>query len=470
MKTRKRRATLAALAVLALSSALAAAQGSSPAASQGTPSATAFAPFPSRLRAAVKGNLVILTWTDSADVKGKYVVYRSDSALRADTLPSATRLGEVPTGAQTYTDTPPDSKPYFYAVLALADDGTPYQVFMPSKNASSVGIAVNIAPLSTVLAATSPVAPLAPVASATPASPSPAVKPAAGAPATPSPTAQPAPAAGSQAFVSALSAKAKGDAIVLSYKASPKSRLVVYRGSTQLLGAADLLDATLVAAFTDKEGSFVDYPVPGVDYYYAILGEEDLKAGRINIAAGVNSLTSPTQVRAAAYPAGFAETPPAARTPPLPYFLMEDGGSGRREPPPQEEGPPPLRAVSAETQKAIASILERAPKVAPSMPATTILAEEHSAPSGGEDYALSLIVSDRIASRDWAGAADQLRKYLSLNRGPKASARARFYLGEALAFAGSSREAFFEFLSAREFYPIETKPWIEYVLATLQGS
>jgi len=103
------------------------------------------------------------------------------------------------------------------------------------------------------------------------------------------------------------------------------------------------------------------------------------------------------------------------------------------------------------------------------MPATSLLPEELSIPSGGEDYALSQIVSDRIAAKDWVSAADQLRKYLSLNRGPKASARARFYLGEALAFAGSGREAFFEFLSAGEFYPSETKPWIEYVLSTLRN-
>jgi TolA-binding protein len=77
-------------------------------------------------------------------------------------------------------------------------------------------------------------------------------------------------------------------------------------------------------------------------------------------------------------------------------------------------------------------------------------------------------VSDRIAAKDWVGAADQLRKYLSLNRGPKAAARARFYLGEALAFTGSGRDSFFEFLSARDFYPLETKPWIDYILSTLQ--
>jgi TolA-binding protein len=83
---------------------------------------------------------------------------------------------------------------------------------------------------------------------------------------------------------------------------------------------------------------------------------------------------------------------------------------------------------------------------------------------------LSLIVSSRLVNRDWAGAADQLRKYLSLNRTQKAISRARFYLGQALANMGLYKDAFFEFLSARPSYTIETKPWIEYLLTALRRS
>jgi TolA-binding protein len=179
----------------------------------------------------------------------------------------------------------------------------------------------------------------------------------------------------------------------------------------------------------------------------------------------VNSLTSPVQVRASAISLGFGETPPASRTPPLPYFLMEDGSAAQSP----DQGLPPPRPISPETAKAIEVILAKAPQVKPAMPAASTLPEELAAPAGGEDYALSIIVSGKIAQKDWAGAIDQLRKYLSLNRGPKASARAHFYLGEALAFSGSGRDSFFEFLSARDFYPLQTKPWIDYVLSTLNN-
>jgi hypothetical protein len=419
MNIRKRSLTLALLTVFLFSTQ-----------AQGSGLDAVFAPFPSRLRAAVKDNLVILSWVDSPDVKAGYIVYRSVNPIDADSLPAATRLDTIAPGIQTYSDSPPDAKTYYYAVLAQAEDGSPYKVFISARNATASGIAI-------VLPAVVPAAP-ASAAAQQPALP----------------------------FVTALAAKIKGDAIVISYKASPKSRLVLYRGGAPIIRAADLLDATLVAAFTDKDGSFADYPVPGVDYYYAILGEEDLKAGKIIIEAGTNSLTAAVQVRSAAVSSGFAETAPSSRTPPLPFFLMEDASSGSAIDS-MDAGLPPARSVSPETAKAIAVLLAKAPSLTLEMPATHTLPEELAAPTGGEDYALSLIVSDRMAAKDWAGAADQLRKYLSLNRSPKASARARFYLGEALAFTGAGKDAFFEFLSARDYYPLETKPWIDYVLSTL---
>jgi hypothetical protein len=426
MNIRKWSATLCLLVALVLS-----------ALAQDGSTDTVFAPFPSRVRAAVKDNSIILSWLDSPDLKSGYLVYRSESPIDANTLSTAKRLGSITMGAQSYTDVPPDPKPYFYAVLAQSEDGSPYQVFIPAKNTTTTGISLP--------PPKAPIPVAAPVLQA---------------------TAAPTPPAPAGPYVSGIEAKAKGDSIVISYKASPKSRLVLYRGSAPIVQAADLLDATLVAAFSDKNGSFADYPVPGVEYFYAILGEEDLKAGKINIAPGVNSLSTAVQVRASTVSAGFGETPPASRTPPLPYFLLENESIGSAALT-LDEGLPPPRPVSPETSKAISILLAKTPPAKKVAPPVRVLPEESAAPAGGEDYALSLITGGKIASKDWAGAIDQLRKYLSLNRSPKAAARARFYLGEALVSTGSMQDAFFDFISARDFYPIETKPWIDYVLSVL---
>jgi hypothetical protein len=419
-----------------------------------------FAPFPSKLRAAVKDDQITLTWIDSPDVKGGYVVYRSSAPMSAGNLEAAAKLAVVNRGVQAYADRPGDATAYYYLVLALAEDGTPYQVFIPAKNATSAAIAAE-APPQAIVAAKPAVQPEAPAAA--PAAALPAAAPAA-------PPAAPAvPVKPSEPFADALAASVKGEALMLAYKAPAGSRLVLYRGTTPIKAASDLLDATLVSAFADKDGTFADYPVPGVEYYYALLGENDLKAGIVAIFPGRNALLDPVGLKAIGSYSGFVEVSPNSRTPPLPYLLPDAGSASGGSASPRDEAPPE-RTIAPDTKKAVDSLLAAAPSLQPPMPALSFLPEELSSPSGGEDYALSIIVNDRLAAKDWEGAADQLRKYLSLNRGPKAAARAHYYLGQALAFSGSYRDAFFEFLSSRELYATDAKPWIEFVLSRLKSA
>ncbi|MDP3178480.1 MAG: hypothetical protein Q8M76_11300 [Spirochaetaceae bacterium] len=258
----------------------------------------------------------------------------------------------------------------------------------------------------------------------------------------------------------------------MTYKTVTGTRLVLYRGTSPLRGASDLLDATLVAAFKDKDSAFADYPVPGVEYWYALVGEEDLKQGRISLVSGRNSTAAAVGLESkpgAVAAANIVEVSPTSRTPPLPAFLLEGGIGENGYTLPQDESPPPPRVLSADTAKAVASLLFQVPTASPKKPDLAILTEEFSAPTGGEDYSLSIIVNDKLGMRDWSGAVEQLRNYLSLNRSAAAIARARFYLGQALAFSGSYREAFFEFLLARASYPTETKGWIDYILFQMRS-
>jgi len=398
-----------------------------------------FAPFPSRLIAEATDGGIGLSWKDSPDTAGAYAVYRSKVAIAAADLDSATRLATVPRGVQQYLDKPGDSGRYFYLVLALAPDGTPYKVVIPARNETLVPVA-----------AQPPAAQAAvPAQAATP-----AVQPAA-APKPPE--------------VDALSATVKGDAVILSYKpASAGMNLVAYRGTAPLTEPTDLLDATLIASFADKNGTFTDYPVPGIDYWYAVLGENDLKAGSIVLSSGHDVTSQSVRVAGSASEAGFAAAIPKPRMTPLPSLVLtrapEEGAAAL----PPMLSPPPRAALDPETEKAIAFLLASQPQSEPKMPTLAILPEERTSPSGGEEYTLSLIVSGKVAAGDWKASIDELRSYLSLNRGPAVTARAHFYLGEALTRAGAYRDAFFELLTARQSYLVETKPWIDFVLYRLR--
>ncbi|HET7839819.1 MAG TPA: hypothetical protein VFL04_08660 [Rectinemataceae bacterium] len=391
-----------------------------------------FAPFPSHLRAATKAGTIVLTWTDSSDVKGRYAVYRSSRAITVETFGTATRIGEVGPGIERYEDSPPDDSAYYYLILALAEDGSPYRIFIPARNET-------LSPIAIEKTAVSPAAPPAP-----------------------------APAPAPSLAVDGIDAQVHGDAIIVSYRPSNAGmRLVLYRGTAPMTTGRDLLEASLVAAFDDKEGSFADYPVPGVDYWYAVLAEDELKAGRVELAAGHNSTSKATRIAAALSQGDFIEPSPT-RTPPLPSILLEKSAGTGSSALPRGGDAPQLGSLSPEAEKSVAALMRLAPPVREVLPRVRILKEEQSSPTGGEDYALSLIVREKLGRQDWSGAADQLRKYLSLNRSPAAAARAHFYLGEALAESGSYREAFFELISARAGLMVETKPWIDYILAILR--
>jgi len=481
-------------------------------------------PFPTRLRAAMRNGRVELSWQDAAEAPGGVQIYRHVMQITAETFSAASPIGSVGKGVQSYVDTPPDESLYYYAALSLASDGSAYPAFIAASNTTAAPISLKPAsaepllivsgktaqspaasaappaaapaPIAAALApATSPIAaaPTAAPAAAAPVAVSAQPAPATVKPATPSAKAQAAPAApvesskpaplASEAKIPAaapiaeatprssgpiesLSAQARDDSIVITYAGGAGKRLILYRGLGPIERSSDLLDASLVATFSDKDGKFIDYPVPGIDYWYAILTENDLKAGKIELVKGKNSSIAAVGVALTRRNAAVAEISPTSRSQPLPAFLL-DAATGFAVP--ASAGSPATPAVLApDSEKAVAAILAKAPPIKSPLPSLTILPEERGSPSGGEDYALSLIVSQKLARGDWAASTDQLRKYLSLNRSEKAAARAHFYLGEALAFAGAYRDGFFEFLSARAYYPIECAPWIAYVLAALR--
>lgn len=391
-----------------------------------------FAPFPTRIRVGTHEDGIVLTWEDGADGVEGYAVYRSEKPIDRGSFPHAERVATLPKTAREYRDAPTEPTPFYYAVLGLTAEGAAYEVFIPLKNVT-----------------------LAPVAYTS---------------AKPSEPAKPAEKVAPKIEVPlAVSAESFKDGIRISWTGAREGRRInVYRSVSAIRSLTDLLNASWVAAVTGPADGLTDYPVPGIDYYYALVDDEELRDGDPVLEKGKNATTEPVSIPAGLYRVGLPQIPAASRSLPLPFLsLTREVGAGGGDLPRGFSVPSP-RPLQPDTEKVLASILAYGtPKADVSRELTIFPGDHDGSASGGEEYTLRLIVSQRLAARDWAGASDELARYLSLNRSPAVAARAHFYRGQALAFSGSYRDAFFEFLLAQDTYYAESNNWIDWLLDRL---
>lgn len=394
-----------------------------------------FAPFVSRIAASEKDGRVSLSWVDSRDAVGAVFVYRAVGAFdaTAGSLPTdAQKIAEVPYGAQSYIDTPPKPGTWTYYLAAVDANGVRYDIVIPFGNIAAATVEKRAAVVPEV---------------------------------TPPPTA---PAPGPETppnveirRVTGVSATVTGDAVLVSFKAVPSVQtILVYRSAAAIIRTSDLLDAVIVQAAPASLTPVVDYPVPGIGYFYALVPEDDLKAGRVRLEAGVNTTTIPVEVPPGRYRVGLPGPPRDIRSMPLPIISFDDGVVHPANPVPLSPAAAKLVAELIGNRK-ITPQPERRPRAFP---------QDLETPAGGEEYALRSIVQGPFAKRDWEESAKQIVRYLSLSRTEAAEARARYYLGQAYFFSGRYSEALFEFLLAQSQYYAEGQEWIDAVLPRLISS
>jgi hypothetical protein len=413
--------------------------------------AAVFAPYPSRLRVGVRDDKVLISWEDSADLSLGYVIYRHRNEPSAENFAEAIMIGDAEAGAESFEYAPPDDSPYYYIVLGRSESGV-YEVFIPLRNVSLVGIAAPGAPRLASI----------PGSGAQGAAPSSAASaPAAG---QASAAAQ---SAATASAVTSLSASIDSDSIVVGFKASPDAgRLIVYRGTSPFSQSAAILDAVVAALVEPSEASYRDYPVPGIPYYYAILPERELLGGSIRIVPGQNATLSALTIPAGSFRVGLPTVSASSRSAPLPYLILTRTLSDAH-PVILEELAPSPKALSADTQKALNALLSR--RRQPSQ--------------GRAAHGYDLSRGPAIKRRRGLRAAEHHQRFI-LPRlvceggrtayalsvpasSATASAKARFYRAQALALSASYQEAFFDFLRAEESYYLQCQPWMDYVLAQL---
>jgi hypothetical protein len=390
--------------ILSVSSVLAAQEGASPHVSQ--------------IKAEPRNNLIRLTWVDSPDVRGPVYIFRSTRPF-AGSVPANIRPVVVRYGEQYYIDDTDDLGNLYYFIAASDISGRRYDVIIPQVNSTNANLSE-------------------------PSSPPPAAA------SDPESTA-PAPVQG----ISNLRARLDGEKVLITFTtAGPRRNAVLYRSMQAVSKPQDLLNAVIVQS--GMGSAFVDFPVPGIGWYYAVIYEDEISSGNMGIRPGINATVSAVII------SGGESAQKALRPIPLPvmtlrntmpdgYFLYDSSD---------------IVPLSEESAKILKNI--PMPSKEPlSLRKPRIFTIDLKAPSGGEDSALFQILNEFFVKWDWEGARVGLQHYLSLPRSKDVEARARFYLGQTLYFAGNYKGALFEFLSIRSIHPAEANLWIDAVLTAM---
>lgn len=380
-----------------------------------------FAPFVSRIRVAVREPQVRITWRDAAEIDGPYHIYRHTREINERTFENAELVASVEGGTETYLDSPPGPGEYFYAVLTESAEGEIYEIFIPFRNKT-------IQPATIVERQTD---------------------------------------VEQAARVFNLNATIVGNGIELTYDASRNGReLALYRSTVPIRGYDSLATATRIVVIESVQRRYVDYPVPGVPYYYGAFDTAGIEAQELDVESGENVLREPVQVRiSAGQPT--VDLPPrvSRRGTPLPLLRLETSsvtsGSGELARIPEPN------SLTPQTRKALDSILVSAGEEPPPTMEPVILPTERVLDARGTAATLTEIVQDEFSKGEYAEAARLLSNLLSITLEPELAARARFYLGQSKFFTEEYRNAFLSFLLAEPRYHTEATPWMDRILRVL---
>ncbi|MDR2178463.1 MAG: hypothetical protein LBP20_10555 [Treponema sp.] len=377
------------------------------------------------IEALTRNNLVRLTWKDSPGARGPVYIFRSFHPFpqsipegNPNTAFAAQKPVEVPYGVESYIDDAGSSGQIYYFVAASDSPGKPYLGVLPAINTLSVEIAE------------------------TPVITAPLVE------------------SGGPGGIFGLEIHPEGDAVVIRYRLNRSGNTVLYRSVQPITRITDLLSAVIVQSGIDPP--VTDYPVPGIPYYYAVIFEDELSRGNVGIYPGYNATAFPVEITA-----NRVGLPQAAelRALPLPLISLNyavpgiDNFSELRNPIP----------LSPAATEALETLRRATPGPSPVRTSRAfnqdLDTDDYNVST--ENRALRAIVQGSFFREDWEKARSELDRYLSIHHSKIAEIRARFYLGQVLYFLESYREAFYEFLLIRDYYPVEVNEWLGSCLAVL---
>ncbi len=265
----------------------------------------------------------------------------------------------------------------------------------------------------------------------------------------------------SKFYFMSFSALAREKAIVISWKASVQNcNLILYRSTQAFSNFASLSKAVPIANIRDTGIAYLDYPVSGIPFYYAIAEEHQLASGNISFIDGKTTIALPVEIIEMDDDLPKIKKQAKRRPIPLPYLNPSKKYQKKKQYfSSQTEGI--INALTAGKQdyrEFPSAALRRKIYVFP---------DDKSKPMGGENMELQRILKGSFAKKKWAHCEKELKDFLKIRRTSRVTARSKFYLGEVLFFQNKYDKALLQFLIAGDMYPKQAKEWAQYSLTEL---
>jgi hypothetical protein len=248
------------------------------------------------------------------------------------------------------------------------------------------------------------------------------------------------------------------DRVIITFDIFPDPSLqrrnaILYRSMHPIRQPQDLLNAIIVQ--TGISSPFIDFPVPGISWHYAVIFEDEIFSGNVRIRPGGNVSVSPIAI---AYEQANERS---LRPMPLPLMALRN-----TMPEGFFSGIPESTRLRSESVEILRNIQmpDRNP-IAPKIP--RVFVADLDPPTNSEESALFQIINEHFIKSEWENAHIHLQHFLSQPRTKDIEIRARFYLGQALYFTGQFRDALMEFLVFRTHHPEEAASWIQAVLSAM---
>jgi hypothetical protein len=424
-----------------------------PAFAQSSDAEPAFAPFVSRFRLAISDPQVLITWEPAPGPVTGYALYRSPRPINSENLLDATLIDTLPPEAESYVDIPPEPGTYHYAIVVLTQSGAPIQVVIPGRNASF----------------------------------------------RPVPVEQIATDLQRSAEVERLSAAIE-DSRTISITLDtdrPGRTIALYRSTSPINTFTSLSNATLFREVSSETEKVLDFPVPGVEYYYAAADTARILAGEVVFEGGTNvttnpvalplAVTEPADDLASEDPSGapgedapgsvaarqesrtpdndFVRATGTVRSIPLPFLQLQNRLTSETELEDPRLGIAEPRPLSAETRESLASLLQTVTVPPIPEPGPSLLPADTTPEPEGADYTLRTILEGPFEQMAWEEALEQLDRFFMLPLTNELAARGHFYRAQLYYHLGEHQASILEFLLARERYYVEVEMWLSHILS-----